>query len=40
MGSLLDEVLPRYEVHERHEIWVPAAPPDAYEAIKAVSAPE
>ena len=38
--SLLDEVLPRYEVHERHEIWVPAAPPEAYEAVKAVSASE
>ena len=38
--SLLDEVLPRYEVHERHEIWVPAAPPEAYEAVKAVTAAE
>ena len=38
--SLLDEVMPRYEVHERHEIWVPAAPPEAYEAVKAVTAAE
>ena len=38
--SLLDDVMPRYEVHERHEIWVPAAPPEAYEAVKAVTAAE
>ncbi len=40
VDSLLDEVMPRYDVHERHELWVPAAPPDAFEAVKAVSAAE
>jgi hypothetical protein len=37
---LLDDVMPRYGFHERHDIWVPAAPADAYEAVKAVSASE
>jgi hypothetical protein len=32
--------MPRYECHERHELWVPAPPPVAYEAVKAVSASE
>ena len=40
MDSLLDQVMPRYDVHERHELWVPASPPDAFGAVKAVSAPE
>ena len=40
VDSLLDEVMPRYDVHERHELWVPAAPTDAFEALKAVSAAE
>jgi hypothetical protein len=40
LGSLLDRALPTFDVRERHEIWVPAAPPDAYEAVKGVSAPE
>lgn len=32
--------MPRYDVHERDEIWVPAAPSDAYDAVKTVSAEE
>jgi hypothetical protein len=40
MPELLAEVMPRYDVQERHELWVPAAPRDAYEAVKAVSARE
>jgi hypothetical protein len=37
---LIDEVLPEYDVHEHHELWVPAAPGAAYAAVKAVSARE
>jgi len=37
---LLDEVMPHCEFHERHELWVPASPPEAYEAVRAVSASE
>jgi hypothetical protein len=40
MPELLAEVMPRYDVHERHELWVPAAPQHAYDAVKAVSARE
>jgi hypothetical protein len=40
MDSLLDQVMPQYDVHERHELWVPAAPSDAFGAVKTVSAPE
>ena len=40
MRSLIDEVLPEYDVHERHELWVSAAPDEAYAALKAVSAQE
>jgi hypothetical protein len=32
--------MPRYDVHELHELWVPASPHDAFAAVKAVSAPE
>jgi hypothetical protein len=39
-GALIDEVMPDYDVHERHELWVPAEPHAAYAAVKAVSAPE
>jgi hypothetical protein len=38
--ELIEEVLPDYDVHEVHSLWVPAAPADAYEAVKAVSASE
>jgi hypothetical protein len=38
--SLLDEVMPEYDVHEVHELWVPAKPEPAYEAVKAVTAKE
>ena len=40
MGSLLDEVLPDYDVHEVHSLWVQAEPGAAYEAVKDVSARE
>ena len=35
--KLLDEIMPRYDVNEVHEVWVPAAPAAAYGAIKAVT---
>jgi hypothetical protein len=38
--KLIDEVLPDYDVHEVHSLWVPAAPAQAYEAVKAVTARE
>jgi hypothetical protein len=37
---LLDEVMPEYDVHEVHELWVPAEPETAYEAVQAVTANE
>jgi hypothetical protein len=37
---LLDEVMPEYDVHEVHELWVPAGPETAYEAVRAVTAME
>jgi hypothetical protein len=37
---LLDEVMPEYDVHEVHSLWVQAPPEAAYEAVKAVSARE
>jgi hypothetical protein len=37
---LLDEVMPEYDVHEVHELWVPAEPETAYEAVRAVTATE
>jgi hypothetical protein len=37
LSSLLDEVMPRYDVHERHEIWSSAPPDDAYAAMKTVT---
>jgi hypothetical protein len=40
MVELLDEVMPHYDVRERHELWVPAEPGAAFEAVKAVSARE
>jgi hypothetical protein len=38
--SLLDGVMPEYDVHEVHELWVPADPAAAYDAVLAVSASE
>jgi hypothetical protein len=38
--TLLDDVMPAYDVHERHELWVPAERDAAYAAVKAVSARE
>lgn len=38
--SLLDAVLPAYDVREHHELWVPAEPPATYAAVKTVSALE
>jgi hypothetical protein len=35
---LLDDVMPEYDVHEVHSIWVPVAPEEAYEAVRKVSA--
>jgi hypothetical protein len=40
MSTLLEEVLPEYDVHEVHELWVPTEPSEAYEAVMAVSARE
>jgi hypothetical protein len=40
LKSLLDEVMPRYDVHERHEIWAPAPPDEAYAALRTVTAKE
>jgi hypothetical protein len=37
---LLDEVMPEYDVHEVHQLWVPAEPEAAYEAVRAVTARE
>jgi hypothetical protein len=37
---LLDEVMPEYDVHEVHELWMPAEPETAYEAVRAVTATE
>lgn len=37
---LLDEVMPEYDVHEVHELWVPAEPEMAYKAVTAVTASE
>jgi hypothetical protein len=36
----LDEVMPEYDVHEVHSVWVRASPGAAYEAVKTVSARE
>jgi hypothetical protein len=38
MGSLLDEVMPRFDVHEVHSLWVRAKQDEAYDAVLAVSA--
>ena len=40
MSTLLDNVMPEYDVHEVHSIWVPAEPEAAYEALLTVSARE
>jgi hypothetical protein len=38
--SLLDDVLPAYDFHEVHDVFVPGPPEQAYAAVKAVSARE
>ena len=38
--TLLENVMPVYEMHEVHSIWVPAEPDIAYEALLTVSARE
>ena len=38
--SLLDEVLPRFDAREVHDIWVPARPEDAKAAIAFLVRPE
>ena len=40
LGSLLDEVVPEYDVSEVHSVWVSASPDLAYAAVKAVTAKE
>ncbi len=40
VATLLDEVLPEYDAHEIHDLWVPAEPGEAFEAVMAVSARE
>ena len=40
MGSLLDDVMPEYDVNEVHSLWVPAEPRAAYDAVLAVTASE
>jgi hypothetical protein len=40
VGSLLDELMPEYDVHEVHQLWVPAEPAAAFTAVLAVSASE
>lgn len=39
-SSLLDDVMPRYDVNEVHAIWVPADLPTAYAAVTSVRASE
>jgi hypothetical protein len=38
--SLIDDVMPDYDVHEVHSLWVPANQEEAYDAVLAVSARE
>jgi hypothetical protein len=38
--QLIDEILPDYDVHEVHSLWVSAQPADAYDAVLAVTARE
>ena len=38
MADLLEELMPDFDARERHGLWVPAAPQDAYDAVKAVTA--
>jgi hypothetical protein len=40
VATLLEEVMPEYDVTEIHELWVPAEPAAAYDAVVAVSASE
>ena len=40
MHTLLDEVLPRYDVHEVHQKLVPAPPDRTFRAVEAVTARE
>jgi hypothetical protein len=40
MATLLDAVMPDYDVHEVHDLWVLAEPSDAYDAVKEVTAAE
>ena len=38
--SLLDDVMPRYDANEVHDVWVPVSPEIAYATVKAVTAGE
>jgi hypothetical protein len=40
VATLLEEVMSKYDVNEVHELWVPADPAAAYDAMLAVSADE
>jgi hypothetical protein len=40
VATLLEEVMSEYDVNEVHELWVPADPAAAYDAVLAVSAGE
>jgi hypothetical protein len=37
MATLLDGVMPDYDVHEVHDLWVPAEPREAYDAVNEVT---
>jgi hypothetical protein len=37
---LLDEIMPGYDAHEVHSLWVPSPPGEAYEAVRRVTARE
>ena len=40
MSTLIDEVMPQYDVAEVHNLWVPAGPKAAFAAVNAVTASE
>jgi hypothetical protein len=37
---LLDEVLPRFDASEVHDVWIPAQPDAAFAAVKQVTVHE
>jgi hypothetical protein len=40
MATILDDLMSDYDVHEVHDLWVRAAPGEAYDAVKEVTAAE